>query len=584
MKFSTYDPTVKTNNIQGEIRVPADKAAWGISTNTLGEVGKGIRQIGLAISQREQEADKQTILKAMNLYNQGQYGLMYNAEDGLMNTKLEGSEGIDATYLAKERELRGQVLGVTKLHNKRNMLALTNLMDKSAMQGFQNVDRHRQQQHEKVLDVNLENNIQALTSEVIKDPSSIENAMTQMGLLTSLRYQGQGKEILDAAQRQNGTRIVSAVLNDQLQKENYAGARETLNSWGHCLDAKQLAAFEHTLQAQEKAKAEADRAKELVDKYGEDIVSIRSELDGQDISDASKRRILGNADAEISFREKARRRAVDAAYRAVENTIFDMFQGGKSLAEAESYARRAAGNAEALKHNLGIVKTIYGATGSRTQSGEGRGMSSADFMYLRDVLLARRKFKDQYELADYLDYKGANDEQKLKASKLYDQALKGEGQYAWTEASLDDLRSAFDDRSVIAGLQGVPTKDRKNIAWGFGKRYARMKISEYIADHEGAIPTPAEVRGFLEEAGTVKTISPYTGELFPSNVVKTSPVQLLSAGIADATPLSDVGYLYDVRFTTNRERKLLSREQLDALLEQGSQSFLDYDNFDEIIG
>ena len=281
MKFSTYDPTVKTNNIQGEIRVPADRAAWGISTNSLDDAGKAFHSIGLAIGQRQEEADRQTILKAMNLYNQGQYGLMYNEEDGLMNTKLEGSDGIDGTYLSRERDLRSRVLGVTKLHSKKNMLALTNLMDKSAMQNFQNVDRHRQQQYEKVQDIQFEGNMNSVLDSVLRNPETVDEQIINTKRLVDLRYSGKnlGKEAMESIYRQHTGRVVTTFIDNAIVTENYSLARDALEIYGRdCLDENQRRHYAQNIYGFEKNRWRIQTAEEIAKAYGYNPLAIKRHI------------------------------------------------------------------------------------------------------------------------------------------------------------------------------------------------------------------------------------------------------------------------------------------------------------------
>ena len=533
MKFSTYDPTVKTNNIQGEIRVPSDRAAWGISTNSLDDAGKALRSIGLAIGQRQEEADRQTILKAMNLYNQGQYGLMYNEEDGLMNTKLEGSDGIDGTYLSRERELRNKVLGVTKLHDKKNMLALTNLMDKSAMQGFQAVDRHRQQQHEKVLDINLENNVQALIAKTIKDPSAIEDAMTQMGLLTSLRYQGQGEEILDAVQRQQGTRIVSAVLNDELQKENYAGARETLNSWGHCLDAKQLAAYEHAVYTKERAKAELDRGVSLVDKYYDDIGSIRNELQNDEtLSDEARIRIMKNATAELSFREQEKKNYINQSYIAFSNDISEKYRSGVTYNQAMKYARERAGaqGEDVLNRNLSIVNNIYGYGNNGFKMA--KGAKEALIYQLQNASALGFKLPRDFNMIDFMEIAKTmtgDRNELLELRKLGEDYFNGTGVFAIPNDVLDRLCTE------VQGQYNKNTKggSQKEALREGAKVWVRLRSAEFMKE-EGRAPYESEIRPWVKEAFEKRTFVPprntENGRLYAASV-EIEPAKLHQYGI-----------------------------------------------------
>ena len=137
MKISSYNPQVNNGGIvNATVKRVGDVMAYGGNGQGLKAVSQGIGAWANVIAQKQEEDDKQNILKAMDEYNKGRFEIMYNQDSGLMNTTLDKSEGISDSYIEQEKMLRGNVLKGVKLYNQKNMVALNSLMDNSARQGY----------------------------------------------------------------------------------------------------------------------------------------------------------------------------------------------------------------------------------------------------------------------------------------------------------------------------------------------------------------------------------------------------------------------------------------------------------------
>ena len=137
MKITGYQQQVNNGGVgNATVKAVGDVMAYGGNGAGLKSVAQGIGAWANVIAQKQEEDDKQNILKAMDEYNKGRFEIMYNQDNGLMNTALDRSEGISDSYIEQEKKLRGDVLKGVKLYNQKNMVALNSLMDNSARQGY----------------------------------------------------------------------------------------------------------------------------------------------------------------------------------------------------------------------------------------------------------------------------------------------------------------------------------------------------------------------------------------------------------------------------------------------------------------
>ena len=142
MKITGYQGQVNNGGVaNATIKTVSDVMAYGGDGKGQRAISQGLGMIGEAVMKKQEEDDKQNILQAMDEYNKGRFEIMYNQDNGLMNTALDASDGISESYIEQEKKLRASVLGNTKLYNKRNLVALNNLMDNSARQGYESVYR-----------------------------------------------------------------------------------------------------------------------------------------------------------------------------------------------------------------------------------------------------------------------------------------------------------------------------------------------------------------------------------------------------------------------------------------------------------
>ena len=125
MKISGYNPQVNNGGIvNATVKRVSDVMAYGGNGLGLKAVSQGIGAWANVIAQKQEEDDKQNILKAMDEYNKGRFEIMYNQDSGLMNTTLDKSEGISDSYIEQEKKLRGNVLKGVKLYSQKTAIRI----------------------------------------------------------------------------------------------------------------------------------------------------------------------------------------------------------------------------------------------------------------------------------------------------------------------------------------------------------------------------------------------------------------------------------------------------------------------------
>lgn len=282
MKISGYTPQVNNGGVtNAAVKRVSDVMAYGGNGQGLKAVSQGIGMWADVIAKKQEEDDKQNILKAMDEYNKGRFEIMYNQDNGLMNTVAYSAENIDKDYDEGMKKLRSTIMGNTKLYDKRNMVALENLMNKSDFEGYQQVAKHQFKQGEVAKDISLSNNLLNNIELVQKDPSSIQAAFDNNALMTSLRYQGiaGGEKVAEAKVREANGQIVAAAIGAYMDQDNYNGAQKILNEYGHFLTPAQRANISKGLKASAELKNELNTVNSLYAQYGDNLEAAMKAID-----------------------------------------------------------------------------------------------------------------------------------------------------------------------------------------------------------------------------------------------------------------------------------------------------------------
>lgn len=286
MKIAGYQGSVNLGADGGAtVKVSSDLNAYGSGGKGLAAIAGAANKWAVAVEAQQEDEDKQSILNAMDIFNKSRYNIMYNDESGLMNTKLEGTAGAGASYTEQINKARQDVLSNTKLHSKKNQLALDHLMYQSAQQGFQTVDQYEQKQKEAVTDLRYDNNIQNSCEFVQKNwnnPQALQDEIIRTQLLTSAIYGKRGAEFIESKSRANIGQVVASAVGASITNEDYGTMRNIMDKYGSYLTANQRAAFEKVAYDKESSAFERNTAKDLYAKYGDNEEAVRKEVENMD--------------------------------------------------------------------------------------------------------------------------------------------------------------------------------------------------------------------------------------------------------------------------------------------------------------
>ena len=285
MKISSYTSQVNNGGVtNATIKRVSDVMAYGGNGQGLKAVSQGIGAWANVIAQKQEEDDKQNILKAMDEYNKGRFEIMYNQDSGLMNTTLDKSEGISDSYIEQEKKLRGNVLKGVKLYNQKNMVALNSLMDNSARQGYESVYRYQTKQKIAANEVRFSDYMDKQNEYAQNNYGNFEivnSLMQQADLIADLHYRNIGGDALvKEKQKQAKGSIAASSITSAITHEDYATARKLKDSYSGFLTTEQRAAFEKVLYKKEAANYEYNLGNQLYQLYGDDEAAVKKALEG----------------------------------------------------------------------------------------------------------------------------------------------------------------------------------------------------------------------------------------------------------------------------------------------------------------
>ena len=285
MKISGYTSQVNNGGVtNATIKTVGDVMAYGGNGQGLKAVSQGIGAWANVIAQKQEEDDKQNILKAMDEYNKGRFEIMYNQDSGLMNTTLDKSEGISDSYIEQEKKLRGNVLKGVKLYNQKNMVALNSLMDNSARQGYESVYRYQTKQKIAANEVRFSDYMDKQNEYAQNNYGNFEivnSLMQQADLIADLHYRNIGGDaMVKEKQKQAKGSIAASSITSAITHEDYATARKLKDSYSSFLTTEQRAAFEKVLYQKESANYEYNLGNQLYQLYGDDEAAVRKALEG----------------------------------------------------------------------------------------------------------------------------------------------------------------------------------------------------------------------------------------------------------------------------------------------------------------
>ena len=242
MKLATYTPQVNRNTINAQVEAPAAQA--------LANIGRmqGQSLIGLAgtLQHVGEQIDSVNVQAASNEYTKRLNELLYNQDNGLMNTKFQQADGITQKFEEAERQIRQEVGSQYTFLSPKGTMTFNNMTNNSAAQRYELVRKHQTQQFNAYRDVTFDGAI-ALNTQTAADnyttPEVVAQNMAEAIATTRMRYAGQGEDVIDTEVRKALGGITQQVVSRAYANGDYATAEKYLNQYGKTLTPEQYTAF-----------------------------------------------------------------------------------------------------------------------------------------------------------------------------------------------------------------------------------------------------------------------------------------------------------------------------------------------------
>ena len=285
MKLATYNPQVRLNNINGEVKA--------YDTGTAGAmIGKSLQGLGAAVNFAGEQIDSVNVQAASNEYTKRLNDLMYNQENGLMNTKYEGANGITAKFEEEERKIRQEVGSKYNFFSAKGNAIFNRLTDNSAMQRYELVRKHQTQQFEAYKDVTFNNAIEQNTimaADNYGDSFIVDDNIKEAIMSTRVRLNGQGEEVIKAAERKVVGQIAGQVINRAYAQGDIDSAETYIEKYGQYMDAKMLTGYAKNVYSSRISTMNEVTAKSIFGRFGDNLKAaydyINSESFGVGVAD-----------------------------------------------------------------------------------------------------------------------------------------------------------------------------------------------------------------------------------------------------------------------------------------------------------
>lgn len=381
MKVTGYSPEVALNTINANVKAAGNASSYGSTGFTA--LGKSFGVMAEQMQKANDEADRQSILNAVDLFNKGRYNIMYNQDTGLMNTKADGSAGISNSYTEQTKKLRDEILGNTKIYSEANRVALDRLLANSYQQGFQIVDQHQYEQGEAVKDLRLENNVQNEIAFIQKNPLLINDSLQKISLLSAARYAGSTNsiELGEEYARKASSQLVSAAMSTLITEEDYDSAKALQDMYGDLLTPAQRENFHQVIYEKERNAYEYDIADQLYQQYNGNEAEIEAALDSmqgitvdnENIGLEDLIRAIGGQESNSNYNATNARTGAHGKYQIMPEN----WSPWAEEAGIGAYAEQTPENQEKVaRYKLGQYYNKYGARGAAIAWYAGEGALS----------------------------------------------------------------------------------------------------------------------------------------------------------------------------------------------------------------
>lgn len=286
MKLATYNPVVNKNSINGvQVRAYDDGSAAymrqsAAQTETAGRIAASIGQMqgqtlkGIAntIQNVGEQIDAVNVQAASNEYTKRLNDVLYNQDNGLMNTQMQGADGITQKFEEAERKIRQEVGKQYQFLSAKGSMVFNRMTDNSAAQRYEMVRRHQTQQFNAYKDVTYNNALELNTQTAADNyamPEVVDQNMAEAIASVRMRYADQGEEVVKAQERKAVGGIAQQVINRAYAQGDTDSAEKYIEKYGRYMDASVVSGYAKNVYATKMAAMQEVTAKSLFAQFGD---------------------------------------------------------------------------------------------------------------------------------------------------------------------------------------------------------------------------------------------------------------------------------------------------------------------------
>lgn len=562
MKITGYNPTITTGGaVNAQVSASTDVNAYGGKGNGYKAVSAALGKVQQAYEKVSEEEDKRKLMSAMDTYNKGRYDILYNDENGVMNTKLEGAAGSVDSYIERENKLRKEIMGNLKFRTDKYKLAFQDMINKSAEQGFQLVDRHQYKELEAQQDVTLNNNLDnaiMMAQKNYNDAEVLEKGVSDIKLLVSARYGDRGEQFVEQVTKNAAAKLGKSVVEEAIMRGDYDIAEKNLKYFDAVFTPEVRDVLEKNLFIKQENESNISLAQSLVNQYGEDIGAIVSELQnttafGTDrlMNLAEQRRVL-NIAQNINNTNKAIKRAnIDKVFNNGMATLKEKRQQGeiKTYVDAMNWASQQAGTDNDQLEALQLAVNISYDRGKKSGF---QGLNATDLKTV-DEMLRNGAFENEIDYLSYIQKIGGDSDDLTKAQKNYKDFALGTGDYAY---KWNEIKKMVMGKTNLTGAEEAMYKGATIMAGA--------DIAKFITT-EKRQPLDTEVVEMVQKNMGKAYIGRYNLGITGWDRLEASNAELALAGIRSAVQQGEDLYRVDY---LNGRAMFMNTERLQSELEK----------------
>jgi len=266
MKLSVYDPQVKLNNINGEVKAYDTGQAGAMQARALQGLAGGVGAVLNVVQRQQEETDAINAQAAANDYTKRLNELMYNQDSGLMNKKFQAADGITTTFEEQEAKIRQDVAKQYKFNTRKGEMVFQNMANNSANQRFEMVRRYQTQQYFAFKDLTYANAKELNMQTAANNYTSmdiVDDNVKEAAASAAAQYYGQGDDVVQMQSRRAAGDVALYTINYALNAGDLQAASALLDKYAGVIDTSKLPGLVGNIRVQRENNFMVDAAKAL---------------------------------------------------------------------------------------------------------------------------------------------------------------------------------------------------------------------------------------------------------------------------------------------------------------------------------